>query len=604
MRSLLAGATSCLLLLAGCGKPSVPEGGPDAVVLIVIDTLRADHLGSYGFEGAISPVLDELAGAGVRFADVTTTAPVTVPAVASILTGRIPPDHGVRDNAGFVLAPEHVSLAERFQDAGWKTGAVVSSAVLSADRALDQGFDTWRDEFGGDYPVYNPALDPLRDQLAGDRRRADRTTDIALELIDDFGGAPYFLLVHYFDVHDYYDPPPAHGDLFPGNPYAGEVHFVDTEIGRLLDRLDDETMVVVVADHGEGLGEHGEAGHGFLLHQATLRVPLIVKGPGIAAGVVREDPVSTIDIPASIAASAGLAGLGEGRTLRWSQPDPDPPTFYAETMRTLLSYEWSHLRALRQGPFKLVEGPWDEFYDVRADPDELSPLDTDQPEAQWMKIWLRELVAGDDPEQLFAQARDPDPERLERLSSLGYAGGAVEPGPARTSDQEYWRPHPASQIEEWGRRQRNRPFYRQALQLLQQQQFEAAVVALDSFLRTEPRHAGALYNRGLALRQLGRPQEAEASLDGALAADPDHVPTLELLSMDRVRRGELEAALPLLQDLAQLKPDDASAQYNLGVCALRLERPVVARGAFESFLELAPGDPRAPSVRQTLAQLR
>ena len=123
-------------LLAGCGKPSVPEGGPDAVVLIVIDTLRADHLGSYGFEGAISPVLDELAGAGVRFADVTTTAPVTVPAVASILTGRIPPDHGVRDNAGFVLAPEHVSLAERFQDAGWKTGAAPFGQVNGERKAL------------------------------------------------------------------------------------------------------------------------------------------------------------------------------------------------------------------------------------------------------------------------------------------------------------------------------------------------------------------------------------------------------------------------------------------------------------------------------------
>jgi arylsulfatase len=177
------------------------------VILIVIDTLRADYLGSYGYPRESSPHLDRLAARGVRFDDVTSTAPVTLPSVASILTGLIPPTHGVRDNAGFTLAPAHETLTERFAAAGWRTGAVVSSAVLSADRGLDQGFEIYRDQFGGDYPVFDPSLEPLADQLAADRRRADRTTDLALELIEDFGDRPYFLLVHYFDVHEYYDPP-------------------------------------------------------------------------------------------------------------------------------------------------------------------------------------------------------------------------------------------------------------------------------------------------------------------------------------------------------------------------------------------------------------
>jgi arylsulfatase A-like enzyme len=593
-----------LILLSGCGGPTVPADGPRSVVLIVIDTLRADYLGSYGFGKDTSPFLDELAARGIRFADVTTTAPVTAPSVASILTGLIPPAHGLRDNAGFVLADDRVSLAERFQDAGWKTGAVVGSAVLSADRGLDQGFDAYRDQFGGEYPVYDPTLAPLQEQLGADRRRADQTTDLALDLLRDFGNAPHFLLVHYFDVHDYYDPPPQHGQRFPGNPYAGEIHFVDAEIRRLLAAVGEDALVVVVSDHGEGLGDHGETGHGFLLQQSTLRVPLIVAGPGVPRGLVREDPVSTIDIPATIASSAGLATLGSGRALVWDEPDSGPPPHYAETMRTLLSYQWSHLRALRNGPFKLVEGPTDEFYNVAADPGELQPLDPEQPEARWMRTWLRELVAGDDPEQLFAMARDPDPERLETLASLGYAGGTIEPGRARPSVEEYWRPHPKSQLEKWERRQRNRPYYRQAIQLLQQEQFESAVVALDSFLRTEPRHASALYNRGLALRQLGREAEAMDSFRAAVDADPDHVQALEVLSMTHVRRGELETALPLLQDLALLTPDEPGVQYNLGVCALRLDRPTAARDALERFLELAPSDPRADSVRQTLAGLR
>jgi tetratricopeptide (TPR) repeat protein len=366
--------------------------------------------------------------------------------------------------------------------------------------------------------------------------------------------------------------------------------------------------VVVVSDHGEGLGEHGEAGHGFLLHQATIRVPLIVAGPGIPAGLVRRDPISTIDIEASIAASAGLPPATtprEGRLLDWGgAEETDPPAFYSETMRTLLSYGWSHLRALRQDELKLIAGPWDEFFDLSRDPDELAPINPEAPRATAMRSVLGDMVAGDDPEALLT-AEDPDPQRLETLASLGYAGGATVPGESRPDGQEYWRPHPSSKLAGWNARQRNRPRYRQAIALLEAGEFEAAVTGLDTFLTVEPRHAAALYNRGLALRQLGRAEDASASIRAALEADPDYVPALRVHSRDLVQRGDFAAALPYLQDLAQLEADDPGAQYNLGVCALKVSRPDLARDALQRFLEVAPpGDQRVPAVRQSLQQLR
>lgn len=606
-----AALTALALACSGCGAkgPVLRAGGPDAVVLIIIDTLRADYLGSYGYADSTSPTLDRLAAEGLRFEDVTTVAPVTLPSVTSILTGQIPPRHGVRDNAGFVLAEAEETLAERFRAAGWRTGAVVSSAVLSADRGIDQGFEFYRDEFGGDYPIYAASLEPMREEIASDRRRADRSTDLALELIEEFGHQPYFLMVHYFDVHAHYDPPPEHGRLFPRNPYAGEIHFVDAEIERLLRaaRSGHDPLIVVVADHGEGLGEHGEVGHGFLLHQATLRVPLIVAGPQVPKGRVRRDPVSTVDLERSIAASSGLVPSDrrrDGRLLLWAGPEEtNPPAFYAETMRTLFSYQWSHLRALRQAGFKLVEGPYDEFFDLRDDPRELKPLDLDLPIAVQLKAALRALVSDDDPERLLEQIDEPDPERLETLQSLGYVGDVTEPAEAAHSREEYWRPHPAQQIGKWTERQHNRSRYRRAAAMLERGEFDGALATLDTFLQFEPRHGEAIFNRAVALWTTGRRNEARVSLRECLEIDPDYLPALKIFAQDLAQRKEPERALPMLESWVRQEPDNAEALYNLGACALMLDRYELGRQSLRRFLEVAPDDERAASVRQSLAEM-
>jgi arylsulfatase A-like enzyme len=420
-----------LIVVASPGCRGVEFGGaprtkPGAVLLIVIDTLRGDRLGRSGYTEAVTPTLDSLAANGVFFTDAMTTAPVTLPAVSSLLTGRYPHHHSVRDNDRFVLPASETTLAERFRSAGWKTGAILASAVLAKDRGLDQGFDVYDDEFSPPYPVWDPTLRPIAEHLAATQRRADRVTDRALELAASFGSNPWFLMVHYFDPHMHYDPPPRFRELHPRRPYDGEISFVDAEIGRLLATLDrrDDILVVVVSDHGESNDEHGEPQHGFLLYQSTLRVAALASGPGVPHGLVRSDLVSLIDIEPTLARALDLPSAGaprrDGRALRWDRPAARPASAYAETLRPLVSYGWSELRALRRGDHKWIEGAGrGELYDVVRDPGEQVDLGERDP-AEELAGELARLVDGDDPEAVLRQAHGrPEPERTALLEGLG-----------------------------------------------------------------------------------------------------------------------------------------------------------------------------------------
>ncbi|HEX7880881.1 MAG TPA: sulfatase, partial [Candidatus Eisenbacteria bacterium] len=332
------------------------------MILVVLDTVRGDRLGCTGFAEARTPHLDSLAAAGVMFADAMTIAPVTLPAVTTVLTGRWPFHHGVRDNDRFVLAEDEETLAERFQAAGWRTGAVLGSTVLDHSRGLGQGFESWDDAFAAPFPVYDPTLRPVAADLATKERRADRVTDLALEKLRQFGSDPAFLLVHYFDAHMFYDPPPRFMAQHPRRPYDAEISFIDAELGRLLAdvrRMRPNALVVVVSDHGESNMEHGEPQHGFLVYQSTLRTVAIAAGTGVPRGVVRPDLVSLVDVEPTIARAVGLPAprvSRDGRALTWGKEEKDAPIQYAESLRPLLSYGWSELRTLRSGQWKWIEG--------------------------------------------------------------------------------------------------------------------------------------------------------------------------------------------------------------------------------------------------------
>ncbi len=632
-------AAAALLLALGGGAAlscSVhrSSGEPRGLVLIVVDTLRGDRLGCAGYGAAVTPTLDSLAAAGTMFTDAMTPAPVTLPAMSSILTGRLPFHHGVRDNDAFVLAPDRITLAERFRERRWRTGAVVGSAVLAADRGLNQGFETYDDEFGGEYPVYDPSLSGMEGRLAATRRRADAVTDHALQVLDEMDRAPFFLLVHYFDVHMYYDPPPAFAALHPGRPYDGEVSFVDAQIGRLLRevRRHHDVLTVVTADHGESQNEHGEPQHGFLLYQSTLHVPLIVSGPEVPPGVRREDPVSLVDLEPTLARVFDLPGNGpspDGRALVWNRPEVEPRTLYAETFRTLVSYNWSELRAARRGPLKLIRGPHDEVYDLAADGREQHDL-VDSVDVPRLSEFLEDIAHSDPPESVLAAARPAmSGQRRELLQSLGYVGAMS----AETTRPRV-HPDPRQMLPGWLAEQWAKDAVRHAGVFLARGDTARATDLLDSALVVNPRLVPARVIRGQLRAASGERAAARRDLEAALAADPTEVHALATLARlagaesrereahalwkrvyaadetDRdalvhlaewdIHHGRPEHALPYLRRLVNQDPEDAAARFDLGLAAHRTGRGEEARENFESYLELDPKGPAADEVRKLL----
>ncbi len=568
----------------------------------MIDALRADRIGAYGYEAAITPTLDSLATAGLRFEDAMTTVPVTLPAVGTILTGRTPLGHGLRDNGFFVLEPETRTLAHQLSDAGYRPAAVVASAVLAKDRGLGSGFEVWDDEFAPPYPIYDPRLQRSADDFARTRRRADRVTDRALSHLEERQDDPWFLLVHYFDVHMEHDPPPRFAAQHPGRPYDAELTFVDAELRRLLDAVGDDVLVIVVADHGESQGEHGEPQHGFLLYQGTLRVPFLVAGPGVPVGV-RAEPVSLIDVTPSVLAACGLPADpdADGIALDWAAPAPDDRPLYAEALRPLLSYGWAELRALRQGPWKLIRGGGtEELYRLDRDPGET----TDRPDAEVRRRLgdlLEDVVAEDDAEAVLRgldEAENPQPEEL--LASLGYLSGHPDPG---AED----RPHPREALPDWTAFQVAKVRLREAALLAARGDVAAAESIHAGVTRQRPDMKEAIAFGGYLAELRGDAVRAEQAYREALGAGSEEgaaVAGLTRLLRARAREAlgadDPSGAIAVLEELKGLTPADPVTRYNLAIALDRAGRVDAAKSELEEFLLLAPDDPDANAAREYL----
>jgi arylsulfatase A-like enzyme len=277
---LRRGALSWLLAtvsLAACSRFASPPN----VLIVTLDTLRADHVGVYGYSSARTPVLDQLGARGARFTAATTTVPLTLPAHTSLFSGAFPGGHGVRDNTGFHVEDRVTTLAEVFKASGYRTGGFVGAFVLDSRWGIAQGFDEYFDDFDLSQDV-GPGLDAIQ-------RPGNQVVDRALAWLKQTDSHPFFAWVHLYDAHAPYDAPPEVAEQFPRTrlgAYDAEVAFVDRQVGRLIDALRaagtlDHTLVVVLADHGEQLGEHGEQQHGFFVYDAAVQIPLIISGPGV-----------------------------------------------------------------------------------------------------------------------------------------------------------------------------------------------------------------------------------------------------------------------------------------------------------------------------------
>jgi len=444
-RLWLIAAAAALLWSSGCRRtdtPAATRSRPD-VVLVTIDTLRADRVWSAAGPAGLTPAIAELGRTGAVFLDATAHAPLTLPSHASILTGRYPLAHGVHDNSAFALDASVPTLATILRGAGYHTAAFVSSFVLRGATGLAHGFDLYDDRLEGAGRMHLTTT-------SLERRGAEVAREAARWVKD--APRPFFLWVHFYDPHAPYDPPPAFAAKFPGRPYDGEVAAADFGVSTLLDALPParrrETLVVLTGDHGESLGEHGESEHGILLYDSTLHVPLVVQGPGVAAGVtvsrqVRHvDLLPTIEELAGVSAPASIDGVSlvpllkgsEGRqAFTWFAPrvsaaenTAEAPASYAESRFGQLHFGWSAIHSLRDGTWKFIDGPDPELYQLTADPSEHDNRRSARAEtASGMERALGAL-ASRNPEARAGGS--PNPEIAERLRSLGYVSGRVELG--------------------------------------------------------------------------------------------------------------------------------------------------------------------------------
>ncbi|HEY8120956.1 MAG TPA: sulfatase, partial [Myxococcota bacterium] len=417
-------ALGLTVLLAACSR----EPRPERVLLITVDTLRADHVGAYGDELARTPALDALAAAGARFDAAISPTPITLPAHTTLMTGLEPPHHGVRGNGVFALPAEIPTLAAQLQGEGFATAAFVGAIVLDRRYGLARGFDHYDDAMS------------LRHSAKGGgyaERRAEAVVDSAIAWLE---AAPsrWFVWVHVYDPHAEYDPPPAWKDRIPRDAYRSEIAYADAQLRRLFELVsarwrDGKTLIVATADHGESLGEHGEPTHSFTLYDATQRVPLLVAGPGIEAGTVVANVVRLADLAPTLLALAGAKPLPEtdgmdvSGALRGS--DGAERLAYLETIDTRLNQGWSPLYGVRGPRWKYIRAPRPELYDLIADPGERRDLSSSEPRiAQELDREVSRAHAG--ARALAWASAAPSAAERAQLESLGYVGAA----PAREPD--------------------------------------------------------------------------------------------------------------------------------------------------------------------------
>lgn len=615
-----------------------PEPKPVNLLLITMDTTRADRLGCYGWTNALTPALDALAARGILFERAYTPVPVTLPAHATILTGRLPPEHGVRSNGKDRLADSVPVLAEMLRGRGYRTGAFVSAPVLASVYGLPRGFELYDEPAAAEPGAAGAVTAMMIDQQALPYRPGDATADAALRWLDAVAAnaktSPFFAWVHFYDPH-----PPYHrhidlfGDRF-GNDYDAEVAFMDRQISRLAawlrERgLEDRTLVVAVADHGEGLGDHGEGSHGYFVYNTTLRVPLLAALPGrLPAGVRMGDLFSLADVlpltlrllgiarPAGLesTAAAQFAAAGYSNAVAASTN-----ALYGETLLPWYNFGWAPLYSMTTREWKYIRAPRRELYNLLLDPSELDNLIDQQPELA--EVLEQRLVQAEKMMRAVPSHAVALGETEQRqLASLGYlTGGQSGPAPTHAAGSIDVKDMTAvidQQSQIILRLQRGDmgaetlAMCRQVVQASPQTaifhgwlgmlynaqgQPSQAAAAYETALRLAPDEPTIHNNYAKILAENGRLEDAITHFEAALNAQPFEPGirhNLALAGSDLGLRlgqaGNFTGAVERLRRAVELQPDLAEAQHNLGVAYMRLGRVDDAIAAFEAALKVRP----------------
>ncbi len=531
-----------------------------SVVLVTLDTTRADHIGVYGSDDVDTPVIDALAARGVTFMRAYAPTPLTLPSHTSLFTGTHPPYHGVRDNGAYVAAEGLQTLAESFQEAGYRTGAFVGAFVLDSRWGLAQGFDRYFDEF--------EAPEQGQIDLGHVQRPGSEVIDTALAWAREDDTTPFFMWVHLYDPHAPYEPPEPFRSRYADRPYVGEIAWTDSLVGRLTSWLDDsglsdDTYVVVAADHGESLGEHGENEHGLLLYESAIRVPLIIAAPfGEPQGIQRHELVSLIDVMPTVLELTGLETPEEvqGRSLvplfaRHAEVEGwRDERVYAETFYPRLHFGWSELQAILDPTYKLIISPEPELYDLVQDPGEQQNLVSQRAAtAEALRREAEELVARLEENSNPANTVAVDQATRQRLAALGYIGTYS----ADADDPDVERANPRDKIEIYNDLIRARG-------LTLSDQVAEAETLLRRVIAEDAGVVDAHQSLGTLLLEQFRYEEAIEVLETALSMRPEDAGLVVHLTKSQMQAGRMDAAEALLLDFIDVPKPDARFYINLG----------------------------------------
>ncbi len=601
-----------LLLLPACGAPEgdeqkpTPEsiaaetaltvtGGP-SVLLVTVDTLRADRLSCYGFTGGSTRYIDELAAGGALFEDVVTPVPITLPSHAAILTGLYPATLGVHNNGTYRLGQQAVTLAELFGEAGYRTGAFVSAYVLDSVFGLDQGFD-----------VYNDKM-PERRGTVLTERRADLVVSAAVKWLAQKSPQPFFAWVHIWDPHFPYTPPEPMKSNYPDDPYFGEVAFVDSQLGLLFKSLEalgfkgENLLVAVTADHGEGLGEHDETSHGVFIYDSTVQVPLLMRmGGRIDAGQRIPHMVRTLDIAPTLLDLVGLNvpdGM-EGMSLAplmtapgaAEEPAEDPGlSCYLESVYGQENYGWSPLYGIRTGQAKYIRAPEPEFYRLDQDRDELDNRCTAEPDAAAGLAASFEALAGQlaGGESLADQDWSPAEGVKARLELLGYLW--AQP-PSREGSAEDGAGVDPKTMVKWDARRE------EGLKLVRQGSWDEGLKILREVAAGDP--ANPMVWENITEGEMARRNQAAAlaAAERGLALRPRN-PNLNIFKATLlIQLGRTEEAVRHLQGQLESHPDTAAIHYHLGGALSAAGRREEALAHYTEAEKLGMRNPMVPFQR-------
>jgi arylsulfatase A-like enzyme/Tfp pilus assembly protein PilF len=568
-------------------KILAPYKGSDLNLLVfTLDTTRADHLGCYGYKQVDTPNIDQLAKNGVLFKTAISQSPLTLPSHSSIFTGTYPLYHGVRDNGGFYLEPEHMTLAEMLKKRGWNTSAFVGAFVLDSRWGLDQGFDYYYDNF--DFAKYKKV------SLSTVQREGGEVIDAFFEWFEKNNQAKFFSWIHLYDPHTPYDPPEPYKSQYSHRRwglYDGEIAYVDNLIGKVLERLKqknllEETIIVIVGDHGESLGEHHENTHGFFIYDATVHVPLILKIPSSKLkGRIIESQVNCVDILPSILQVLGISVPKEVQGNSFLPAilgkDADIEQLaYSETYYPRYHYGWSELKSIRSSRYKFIHAPKPELYDLTQDPDEKSNIyDQKASEAKRYEKELKELeekMSVEGIEEKNPQKMDQEAE--EKLRALGYIGGFTSS--AKLSKTKNLA-DPKDKIFLYIR-------IKMAEGYAANEDYDKALQEINPVIAEDPGIMEARQVRAQIFLRIGRSEEAIEDCQEALKIDPEYESAILTLAHAYRLQEKYDDAIAGYDRLIQLNPRDARPHVNLGDIYLKLKDIDKATSHLQQAIEMDP----------------